>query len=831
MSIFLQNLRFGFRLMAKNPGGALLAVGCLAIGILLVVTAFSVTYGIAIRGFPYPNADRIVHISKYDPLADNDRDVSLDEYRYIREQQQSLEVLAAYHYDSMTYGYAGQPNLGSGYYMSADGFAMAGKAPLMGRYLNADDCQPGSPAVVVISYRAWKNAFGEDPDILGKTILTDGRPSAVVGVMPKGFEYPSPDVDLWVPLIPETVNEQSGWISSVNMLGVLREGVNIDQADAELDAIFKRRIDEMGNDTPAYTEMHTQVYFDLFINVQAKMLLGSMLGAAFMVLLIASGNVANLLLAQASARGKELAIRGALGAQRHTIVVQMVTESLALTLVGAALGLLGAWWVVDALWQLVVAKATYVPSFFEFRIDPPAVVVAIAAALIAGLAAGLPPALRASKADVNEVLKENVRTSTNLHVGLLNKLRTAGQLAASCALLIIAGVFILMVWGARNVQMPFKTDNILTAWVSVDAGRYPGHDRVAAFWGQLQQRLADTPGVEAISGQAMMDGIYSMELRAEFPGVAYPTPEDRPTLRSNIVLPGYFETMGVQLLEGRDFLPTDRLADEATAAARRAENGGEDPELIYPVIVNKPLADKYWPGESAVGRTFSAMLHSEKLFKLVVIGVAPDLWMAGAQNVENPETDFAGFYQCNGYAVWRDMQLMVRTSGDPAAFAPELRRAVAAFDADLAVTRMQPFSERWEEGLFWLNFLGWFFFAFGVAGFGMAAVGLYGIVAFGVNQSLPELAIRMAFGANGRSIVLLVLRRGIWQLGLGIGLGLLVAWSLGRVLAMGLNGSYPDAWWIYAGIACSLSLVAMLAYLLPARWATQADLLKHLRAE
>jgi len=836
---FLQDLRIGLRVLIKEKSFCALAVFVLALGICAVTTQFSVVNGVLLRGFSFPNADRLVSVQFNDPTSRNffgvnNQVLSLD-FTDMQAGQKSLEHMGAYINGStvnMTIGTDAQRFTGA--YIS-EGFMKAlGVAPLVGRDFTAEDNQPGAAKVTIIGYELWQRNFGGG-DVLGRSVRLNGKPATVIGVMPKGFAFPANE-QLWIPVFNEfppqlrSVQNVPGAGASVQVLASLKPGVSIDQAQLEF-AGFAKRFSEAYPDTnKVFNEAEVETLIKNFTprGLQGQLLV--MLGFCVLVLLLACVNVMNMQFGRATLRAKELAIRSSLGATRVRLVRQMLTESLLVAALGAVLGVGASYWAVDFLDATIRSLDNPPPAYITFNIDGQVLAFTVAATLLAAIVSGLVPALVSSRANASDVLKESGRGNTGRLVMLITRGLVVVQILVTCFLLIGALLQLRSILNQQDLDYGYDTSAVLGARMGLMEGDYPTSAARKLFYDRLLLQVRSNPAIEAAALTNRFRMVFSGNSPIEVEGREYKEEKDRPNTNFEQVSDGYFGVTGQKLLEGRDF-------------------NADDTDARLPVaIVNAYFAKKHFGTESAVGRRFRLSLNNGASFTpwRTIIGVVSTVRMLGPFN--NPNVDDAGYY------VPYYASLFVPTSAtEPVApqFGTIAVRPRGGQRGETLLETLRLEARKADPNLP-LYFVGTpkaaqavftggnrivaiMFTIFGAVAMVLAAVGLYGVTSFAVSQRTQEFGIRMALGADRNRIMGMVLKQGGWQLGLGLSLGLLisalVAYFAAATLQNFLIGITALDPLTYLSVAALLALVSFIASYVPARRATRVDPMVALRAE
>ena len=800
---FLKDLRYGARKLVRNPGFSALSVLTLAVGIGLTATMFSIVYGAIWRGLPFPESDRLMHVERNNLPADQQSlEVTLHDFADWRAQQKSFEGLAAFTSGTVNVSGTEKPERFDGAYMTANAFQLLHVQPHLGRTFRPGEDAAGAPAVVILGYDLWQERFDGDASIVGKTIRANGEEAEVIGVMPPKFRFPIQE-DLWLPL-RQPLPAVRGEGVTLEVYGRLKPGVSADQAATEMGGIAARlaRTYPENKDIGAVIKPYTEEY----IGDEVFGLLYTMLAAVFMVLLIACVNVANLLLSQAAMRAKEVGVRTAIGASRGRIIMQFLTEPLVLAGAGAVIGT-GLAWVGVRLFNNAIAS-TDPPFWIDIKIDGPILLFVLAITVFATLVSGVLPAVRASKANVHEVLKDESRGSSSFRGGRLSKGLVVLEVALSVALLVAAGLAIKSVAKLRSQDYGFPTREVFTARIGLPETQYGDSAAQVRFFDQLQQRLPELGGAEAVALSAALPGVGSGMDQLSLEGKTYATERDYPLTHVASITPGFFDVFRLKV-DGRDFTAQDRETTEPVA------------------IVNQTFARKHFGGAAgAVGKRVRLGGPETTQPWRTVVGVVPDMWMDGPEN-ERPEAVYLPFAQ----APQRFMSVVARARGEPGGLTAPVRDLVGSIDPDLPIYFVGSLQERIAENTWFYRVFGGIFMIMGIVALFLAGIGLYGVMAFNVSRRTREMGVRMALGAQPGDVTRLVLRQGLIQLGIGIALGIGLAYALASALKMILfQVSTLDP------LVFGLTLLVLLASgvaatLIPARRATRVDPMVALRYE
>ncbi len=807
----LSDLRFGSRMLAKTPLLSLVAVFTIGLGVGLTTHTFSTVYGTILRGLPVPGQERLSFIAENNlELGISRTDMPIHDFEDLRAQQTAFEDVAAFYQGTVNVaGDENPPERLAGAYISANALSHIGIDPIHGRTFRAGEDAPDASPMIVLGHHVWENRFGSDSEIVGKFIRVNGETTEILGVMPPGFRFPFLE-DVWLTHRIDRAGLPRGEGQDLDVFGRLREGVSLDVARAELTAIGQR----LAQAFPESNEgigMTAYPYEEQFMPREIRAVLWVMLAATFGVLLIACANVANLLMARASIRSKEVAIRTALGASRWRVVRQLLMESLVLVVLGGGVGLVIAY--VGLQPYRAAVAGIYKPYWIDFRMDSAVLLFSVFVTAAAGVAAGVFPALRASGIDTSEVLKDEGRGSSSLRLGRLSRFLVISEIAVSCALLVGAGFMVKSVVNLKTVDLGFETDRVISGRVGLFVTDYPDSLARDQFFASLLERAEAEPGVEAAAVGSSLPGLGGPRYFISVEGEEYPTDTDHPAVLATTISSGYFDVFGVRLLEGRDFY------------AAEARLGG-DPV----VIVNRSFAESHLGGSGALGRHIRLGRSDSTRPWRMVVGVVPDMHVGGnvggiGDDRERPERIFLP----RGALDNAFMSLAVRTQGPPIALAPAIRSLVAELDRNLPVYDLLPMDQAIEESTWAFVLFGSLFSIFGAAALFLACVGLYGVMAFSVAQRRVEIGVRMAMGAESKSIVGLVMARGAKQLGIGISAGILLGVLMSRSMRVILYG--VEIWdpLVYLAIISTLSVTGLLACFFPARAATRADPVEALR--
>ncbi|HKP14391.1 MAG TPA: ABC transporter permease, partial [Blastocatellia bacterium] len=721
-----------------------------------------------------------------------------------RDQNQVFEGVAVMRRASFNLTGAGEPVRIDGRRVSANMFRLLGVEPQLGRAFLPEEDAPSATRVVILSHGLWQRRFGSDPGVVGRPVNMNGRSYTVVGVMSPQFQFPSPQDELWVPIAFDPQEAANRGNHSYEVLGRMKPGVSLEQAQAEMNTIaarLKQQYPEVvKTDASVVVSLHEQMVGDI------KPALLVLLGAVGFVLLVACANVANLLLARAAVRGKEIALRTALGAGRLRLVRQFLTESLLLAALGGAAGLLLSFWGVNLLKSFIPENISEVKAI---AVDARVLVFTLLVSLLTGLIFGLAPAAQAANLDLNEMLKEGGRDSSSGRGG--NRVRgllVIAEVAVSLVMLVGAGLLINSFLRLRNLDPGFRADNLLTMSVVLPQQKYPDHARRVTFFSELTSRVGALPGVRS----AAVTNWIPLTMQGDTFGISVegrpdPGPDKRPDVITRVISPGYFDTMGIQLLRGRRF--DERL----------------DREDSTPVaVVSETMARRLWPGEDPLGKRIQPG-DADPNGWIEVVGVVNDVRQLDLTS--EPRLQMYLPYVQFQWFVPR--QLVVKTDVEPASLAAAVSKAVWELDKDQPVSDVRTMEEVLSNSIARQRFSTLLLGIFAALALLLAAVGIYGVMSYAVAQRTREIGIRMALGAQAGGVVRLVIGQGLKLASAGVVLGLAGALLLTRLMSSLLFGVSATDPLTLATISLVLVGVALLASYIPARRAAKVDPLTALR--
>ena len=799
MGTLIQDVRYGLRMLRTQPGFTAIAILTLALGIGANSAIFSVINAVLLRPLPYREPARLALVWETVERTNNlQNTVAPADFVDWRAQNQSFEDMASYLGQLVNLTGDGEPEQVMGVFGSENLLRVLGVQPLLGSGFLPGELKPGEIKGVVISYGLWQRRFGSDPQIVGKTLKMDTYPLTIFGVMPPSFQFPNNKVDLWLG------TAMSSGVASIRdnrylqVIGRLKAGVTYTAAQAEMTAIATRLKEQYPKSNGGIGARVESLHEYTTGNVRQPLLL--MLAAAGLVLLIACANVANLLLARAASRQKEIAVRLAVGASRLRLIRQLLTESLLLSIIGGAAGLLLTFWGVTALTAVIpdnIARAK------TAAVDWQVVSFTLLVSLLTGFFFGLAPGLQATRPNLNEVLKEGGREVSGGRSGA-RQLILIAQTALALMVLIGAGLLVNSYWRLSKVDSGMQIENLLTMDVFPPYSKYPDTARRAAVYDQMLERIAALPGVEAAgvtSTLPLKSGVGEMTYYIERGGEMKVF-----NAKPIVVSPNYFRTTGVPLLQGRMFGPQD--TEQAPGV----------------VVINESMARLLWPGEDPLGKQLK--MGSAKGRWLTVIGVVKDtrfaLRLAPFPVVYNSYSQTAGF---------APHELVVRAKVEPLSLTKAVRSAVWSVDQDQPIANVRTMQQVQSDSIARQRFNMLLLAIFAALALVLAVVGLYGVMSYTVAQNRREIGIRIALGAQSCDVLRLVIGQGLVLTLLGVGMGVLGAIGLTRLIANLLFGISPTDPLTFVGVSVLLVVVALLACYLPARRAMKVDPMVALRYE
>ena len=831
---FMQDLRVGLRVLIKEKAFCALAVFVLAIGICAVTTQFAVVNGVMIRGFDFPESERLMDVTLADPV-----DFSPDDFNSrltnadfvdLRAQQTSFDAFVGYLTGStINLTNNGQPRRLQGGYVTHDFFRALGVSPVLGRDFLPTEDQPGVEKAIILSDALWHTDFGADPAVIGRAVRVNGRAGTVIGVMPPHFQFPINE-QLWIPLNTEFPvrprNDPAG--NFISVIARLKPGVTREQAQAEVTGIAKQFAEAFPDTNKPFTLGHVRPLIRAFTGGQLSGILYTMLAFCGGVLVIACVNVMNMQFARATLRAKELAIRSSLGATRSRLIRQMLTESLLIAGLGAIVGVTLAFWSASYLDALVHNLPNPIPSWMTFEIDRRVLAVVLGATMLSALVSGFVPAWMSSRAKAIDALKEGGRGNTGRAIGLITRGLVIFQIITTCVLLIGAMLQLQSIVRQQQLDYGYDTDSVLSARMGLMAGDYPSNERRQLFYESLLRELRAEPQFESVALTNRLRMVFSGSSPVEIEGRSYQADRDRTTAQFENVSAGYFATLGIRVLEGRDF--TDLDSDQREPVA----------------IINAAFAQRHFSNESPLGRRIRTVQQNGANPGpwRTIIGVTSSVRMQGPFNNKDDGSGVFLPYFANAFGPASDAAssqqfgtavVRPRAGQRPEALVQAVQAVVSKVDSNLPLYFVATPRTNIDSFLAQNRILASMFALFGGVAVILASVGLYGVMSFSVNQRTQEFGIRMALGAAPSMIMRMVLRQGTWQLVIGLTGGVLLCIAISLVggdgLAEALFDTSPRDPLTYVAVTLLIALVSLAATWIPARRATRVDPMVALRAD
>jgi putative ABC transport system permease protein len=814
MNTLVQDIRFGLRMLLKSPSISIVATIALALGIGATTAIFSVVNAVLLRPLPFPEPDKLVALFETNTQRGQIRGShSYPNFMDVRAQATVFERVASYHGSDYILTGRGEPARIQGLVATTDLFPLLGVQPLLGRtFLPEEDKGSENGRVAILSEQLFRKRFNSDPSILNQAITLDGRPFTVVGVMPASFEFPiqNEPVELWTTIAGDAAGEEpitaQRGAHFLQVIGRLKPGVTQEQAQAELTTIAAR-LEQQYPDTNTSRGLRVDSALAALVGDVRPALLILLLAVAC-VLLIACANVANLLLARATSRHKEMAIRAALGASRRRVIRQLLTESVLLSVVGGAVGLLLAVWWSDL---LVALGKDDIPRALHVGIDWRVLGFTLGVSLLTGLIFGLAPAHHSARGELVEALKDGSRgTSDGGRRGGIRNLLVVSELAIAVVLLVVAGLLIQSLWRLRNVNSGLDPHNVLTFNVTLPEVKY-NTDRQSQFFIDLKSRLETTPGVQTAST------IYPLPLNGDRFVISFEiegrplAPKDHPSGEFFTTGVGYFRAMGIPIVKGRDFDDRDKH--------------GSTPV----VIVSETFARQIFPNEDPIGKRIKpgiSSIENERSMMREIVGVVGDVHNQDLSTAPKP-----AYYVPQTQVPFNQLVAVVKTNAEPHSMISAVTKDVAAMDADVPLFGIKSMEEYLSASVAAPRFNTTLLSIFAGVALVLTIVGLYGVMSYSVVQRTNEIGIRLALGAQSRDVLIMIIKQGSKLIVLGLVIGLAVAFAATRVISSLLFGVTTKDPFTFVAAAVLLAIVALLACYVPAWRATKVDPLEALRYE
>lgn len=826
MNALIQDVKYALRMLSKAPGFTAIAILTLALGIGANAAIFSVINAVLLEPLPFKNPGQLVVLRESESAPGN---YPLDGADFLDWQAQNttFSSMSVYFVASANASGAGDAESVRVNQAEANIFETLGVEPLIGRRFAKGEDAAGKDHVVVLSYGFWQRHFGGETNALGKTVELDSEAYTVIGVLPRWLSFPRGDV--WVPMDmtqPQMHNRGSHWISAI---GRVKPGRTVEQARADLMTVSMRLIKQYR--TPDDTAVRSLVFpLKEYLTRGTEEMLWILFGAVGLVLLVACGNIANLLMARATGRQREIAVRAAMGAGRWRIARQLLTESVLLSLLGAGIGLMAALWGVAA---IAAATTLPIPRATPIAVNPTVLFFTIAVSVLVGILFGLAPAVQAQRMNLSEELKSSSNAVVSVSAGrrLLRDALVVGEIAASLALLVGAGLLLRSFARLRNEDIGVQKQNVLTMYINLPASTYKTYAAEQQFVDQLLGRITLVPGVKsaALSSEIAVDGGsngYVTVPRNTNPKLA------QQLVEQNYITPDYFKTFGIPLTQGRNFTADDmKHAGEVGQklyalfmAAKDPSKVKVPPELSYGVIINQTMAKTFWPNQDPIGKVYTAGGARQ-----VVIGVVGDERQWNVRQAAIPENYFPVTF--NFVSPGFGGSISVKTAVSPTSITGAVRNELRGLDSSLALSNVRTMEQVVADGMQGDSLETFLLGVFAAVALLLAAVGLYGVMSYMVTQRTHEIGIRMALGAQRRDALKLVMSHGGMLTVIGLVLGIVAALGLTQLLGAALYGVRATDPATYVVVAVMLAFVALLACYVPARRATRVDPIVALRYE
>lgn len=814
MSVFLQDLRFAIRLLAKNPGFALIAAIIMALGIGANTAIFTIVNKVLLEPLPFRDVDRVVQIWHTPPQSSfpGMTTFSISPANFLDWQRQNhvFEVMALYSGANFDLTGTEKPEAISASPVTAGFFSVLGVEPIHGRIFRPEENNPGQNQEVVLSYKFWQTHYGADPSAVGRTINLDGEPYTIIGVMGPAMNKPG-FAQMWIP--KAFTPAEAAVRNNHNFLAVgrLKPGVTVEQAQAEMNTISQHLEQAYPEDDKGWGAVIHPLREETVGNVRPALLM--MLGAVAFVLLIACANVANLLLARTFSRRKEIAIRTAMGARRARIVQQLLAESILISLLGGALGLVAAHFGIQLLLKLF---ANRLPQLGEITLNGPVLAFTFALSVVTGILAGLLPALSMTKGDTSDALKQGLgRTDATSGSSATRSALVVVEVALSLVLLIGAGLMIRSLSRLQTINPGFDQHNVLTMNVEINKKQFADATQQSQFFDQIIERVRSIPGVEssgAIDNLPLTGGSNQPVAIQGHPALAL---SEQPEVSVRVTTPGYFRTMHIPLLQGRDLSPDDRAGSAAV------------------VVISQSMAKQFWPNGDAIGHYLKLSFFPNQ--DRQVVGIVGDVKQQGLQGSAGMATLYWPVAQevAPIDAPWMSLplSLVVRTTVPPRTIATAVTDAIHQINKDLPVDNVLTLEEFVDATLTQQSFNMELLSIFGLLALILCTVGIYSVLAYSVKRGMKDIGLRIAFGASRRNVLQFVVTQAIKPTAIGVAIGLTAAYSLSHLVTSMVYGVTAHDALTFAAVTALLILVAITASLIPAMRATHIDPLSVIRDE
>jgi putative ABC transport system permease protein len=821
-STLWQDVRYGARMLLKTPGVSIIVIIALALGIGANSAIFSVVNAVLLRPLPFDQPDSLVFLNEKSPVLD-EMSISYPNFTDWRAQNQSFEKMGVYNRGSYNLTGAGEAERIVTAQISADLFSVLRVNALHGRLFTNDEDKPGAAPVVILSYGLWQRRFGGQTSILNQAITLNGKSYTVIGIMPQSYAYPT-RAEMYVPV--GQLSDQPGWQQRGNHPGLygvarLKPGVTIEQADADMNTIAVNLEKQYPDSNPG-NRVRLRPLMEIFV-VDVRRALWVIFGAVGFVLLIACANIANLLLARATARKKEMAIRTAVGASRRRIVQQLLTESVLLSLIGGAIGLVLARWGVDL---ILYMSPDAIPRSREIGLDWTVLAFTIGISFLTGILFGLIPAIQAGEVDVHETLKETGRGTTGRQ--WLRSSLVILEVATTLVLLIGAGLLIRSFYLLQKVNPGFSHEHLTSFSVSLPEKKYANQEARSTFYNTLLENVRALPGVEsAAAASGLPLGNNGWQTSFTVDGQPPPERDRTPLMEACVVTPDYFRAMNIPVLRGRVFTDRDDRSHLAGQDLSKLNENLREIAGLKSIVIDEEFAKRHWPNEDPIGKRvrIGGADHDNPL--LEVIGVVGRVKMESL----NQNSDRVQGYMAFNEIPFGDMTVLIKGASDPNQLISSVRNTVKSIDPDQPIYNPLTMDEIRADSVAGERLNLTLFSLFAGIALVLAIVGIYGVMSYSVTQRTHEIGIRMAIGARPRDVFTMILGHGMKLALIGVVIGLVGAFALTRLMATMLFGVEPTDATTFAGISLILITVALLACYLPGRRATKVEPTISLRYE
>jgi putative ABC transport system permease protein len=817
----LQDIRYGARMLLKSPGVTFIVIIALALGIGANTAIFSVVNAVLLRPLPYDEADRLVLLNEKSPVLD-EMSISYPNFTDWRNQNQSFEKMGVYNRASYNLTGAGEAERIVTGQVSADLFSVLRVNALHGRVFTNEEDKPGGTPVVVLSYGLWQRRFGGQTNIVGQPITLNGKSYTVIGIMPESYLYPS-RVEMWVPV--GQLSDQPSWQQRGNHPGLygvarLKPGVTFEQAEADMNNIAAN-LEKQYADSNTGNRVRMRWLMEIFV-ADVRRTLWIIFGVVGAVLLIACANIANLLLARATARRKEMAIRTAVGASRWRLIRQLLTESILVSMIGGAIGLILAYWGVQL---ILYMSPDAIPRSREIGLDWIVLLFTLGVSFVTGILFGLIPAIQAGEVDVHETLKETGRGTSGRN--WLRSSLVVAEVATTLVVLIFAGLMIRSFYKLQQVNPGFSHDRLTSFSISLPQKKYATDDVRASFYNRVLENIRTLPGVESVAAASGLPlGNNGWQTGFVIDGQPPPPPDQTPLMEACLVTPDYFKAMNIPVLRGRVFNDRD---DRSHLAGRDLSKMNENQRSIAgltKIVIDEEFARRYWPNEDPVGKRVSLGRDADAP-KLEILGVVGRVKM---ESLNQNSDRVQGYFPFNQIPQG-GMTVIIKGASDPNLLISSARNAVKEIDPDQPIYNPRTMGEIRAESVQGERFTLTLLSLFAGIALVLAIVGIYGVMSYSVTQRTHEIGIRMAVGARPLDVFKMILGQGMKLALIGVVLGLVGAFIVTRFMATMLFGVEPTDAMTFGAITAILIAVALLACYLPGRRATKVEPTISLRYE